>query len=330
MVKNIAVGMNIHRSGYAAYPAENLEKNLDLCKEMGMDYVRYNNSSFSDEAKAETIKVADACHQRGMKIMLVLDGQQYHTNNDIEDLEAYYEEYMYGVGKAYGDKIDVYQLFNEIDVAAMHGDIANIILPGKDGREIGEYDSVRVDKAIRAMKASIKGLKSAYPEAVVCMNFAWWHTAILYEMLKQGCKFDIIGLDWYSDCEEVSDIRDLVAELETTVPDSLLMINETNFWMHPMKRDPIEKQENLKVKELREKNQAEWVCQFIDKLVEMNNPKIIGVHFYELLDEAMYEIRKGSYNGESHFGFIECDQNGNDYVFKPAFYALKEKIKEYN
>ena len=62
----------------------------------------------------------------------------------------------------------------------------------------------------------------------------------------------------------------------------------------------------------------------------LNEPKMKGIIFYELLDEPIYERDRGSYNGESHFGFIECDINGKNQVKKPAFYSLQKKIKEIN
>ena len=47
-------------------------------------------------------------------------------------------------------------------------------------------------------------------------------------------------------------------------------------------------------------------------------------------DEPIYEEEKGSYHGESHFGFVECDINGENQIKKPAFYALQKKIRELN
>ena len=109
-----------------------------------------------------------------------------------------------------------------------------------------------------------------------------------------------------------------------------MVICETNFWMHPRSRDPIEKQEALKVKDIRDKNQAEWVPEFIQKMIDLDEPQLKCMFFYELLDEPFYENQMGKYYGESHFGFIECDENGKNQVRKPAFYILKSKIEEIN
>lgn len=332
---NISVGMNIHRWGSPcfAYPKEMLEQNLDTCKELGIGLIRYNNSNRGENGLADAKYVATQVKNRDMQLMLVIDDSQW-TNPDvtgaIESLESYYENYMYRISSELKGLVNVYQVFNEMDVTGMRGDIANIILPGKDGKEKGEYDSVLWERAMASVIGALKGIKKGDPDAKTCINFAWWHTAMIYEMYNSGCRWDITGFDWYSDCEEVSSIDLLINDVKKHIPDTDFMICETNYWMHPMGRDPIEKQEELKVKEKRYAGQAKWVAEFIQKIIELKDSKIKSVIFYELLDEPVFERNKGSYNGESHFGFIECDENGANQVRKPAFYTLQEKIKEIN
>lgn len=226
------------------------------------------------------------------------------------------------------DKVDIYQIYNEMDVHLMGGNIANIFLTRADGKEKGEYDCVLWDKAVAAVKGAIKGIKEGYPEGKTCINFTWWHTALIYELYELGVRWDIIGIDWYSDCEEVSSIDSLMNDVTAHIPDMDIMICETNYWMNLHNRYPEERKEALKKAENRYKWQAEWVPEFIDKLVELNNPKLKAVILYELLDEPIFEKNSGNYNGEVHFGFIECDENGDNQVRKPAFYSLQNKIKE--
>lgn len=333
MSKELSLGMCIHRWGrsFMAYTREDLSKNLDSCKELGVEFVRYNNSCPEDDDINNASIVAEEVHKRGMKLMLVMDTPTWINSKDscgLEDIEEYYEKWFYKVASKLKGKVEIYQLFNEMDVACMRGSQDNIILPAKDGRQKGEYDSDRWDRAILAVKGALKGVKRGDPSAVTCINFAWWHTALIYEMYRCGCDFDIIGLDWYSDCEEVSSIQKLIADVKENIPGKDMVICETNFWMHPMSRDPIEKQNALKVKEIRYKNQAEWVPEFIQKMIDLHEPKLKCLFFYELLDEPFFEKQMGKYYGESHFGFIECDENGKNQVRKPAFYTLKSKIEE--
>ena len=161
-----------------------------------------------------------------------------------------------------------------------------------------------------------------------CINFAWWHTALIYELYNQGCRWDITGIDWYSDCEEVSSIELLMNNVLKNIHDTDIMICEVNYWMNLHHRYPPERKEALKKAENRDKCQAEWIPEFIDTLIKINNPRLKSVIFYELLDEPIFEMDKGDYCGESHFEFIECDKNGKKQIRKPAFYTLQEKIKD--
>ena len=223
MPKDIVVGINIHHKGFMAY-TDNLEQNLDDCAAMGLKMIRYNNNGNTPEALAEIKHVADECHKRGMKIMLCMDHYKswsHRGERTFEEHEAYFEEYMEKVSAYLKDDIDIYQVFNEMDVSCMGGDIFNITKPGRDGLEKGEYDSVMWDNGIVAMRGSLKGLKKGYDKAVTSVNFC-----------------------------------------------------------------------------------------------------------YELLDESIYEKNAGRYHGESHFGFIECDDFGGNRVFKPVWKTCADKIKE--
>jgi hypothetical protein len=171
-------------------------------------------------------------------------------------------------------------------------------------------------------------MNEGYPEGKICINFGWWHTAFIYELYNQGCRFDIVGIDWYSDCEEVSSIKLLMDDVISHIPDCDIILCETNYWMNLHKRYPKERKEALKNAENRYMWQAEWIPEFLDTVINCNTEKLKAIVFYELLDEPVFEIESGEYNGESHFGLVECDKDGSNQVKKPAFYTLREKINE--
>lgn len=331
MMRNkFSIGMNMHNFGSTAYNEVHLKRNLDYCAELGINTIRFNNVSHTVAEREKVKIVATECHNRGMDFVLVIDDNIYR-NYDTKKVEEFYERYLFKIATDYKGYVDAYQILNEPDVAAMHGDIANMVLPGKDGKEKGEYDSVILENAILAVRGGIAGIKKADPDVPVSTNFGWWHTAPLYEMHKQGCKFDLIGIDWYSDQEEVSNICDLVNDVENNIPDIPIMLYETNYWMHPISRDPLEKQMEIKIKVLRESRQAEWVPKFFKKIYDMSlkDPRISGIIFYELLDEPIITVRNGGdYCGEANFGFISCEKNGENAIKKPVFEALKKAINE--
>lgn len=328
MSSKLNFGMNIHNAGYLSYPSSDLEKNIMSCKELGMDIVRFNQASVAEKGIGEIKRVSTLCHTNGMKLMLVVDTRAYASIENLDEIEIKMAEYYKELSSSLGDAVDIYQIYNEMDVHCMGGNIANIFLTPADGKEKGEYDCVLWERSVVAVKGAIRGMKEGFPEGKTCINFAWWHTALIYELYSQGLRWDITGIDWYSDCEEVSSIETLMNDVTFNIPDTDLMICEVNYWMNLHHRYPEERKEALKKAENRDKWQAEWVPEFIDTLVKINNPRLKAVIFYELLDEPNFEKAKGSYNGESHFGFIECDENGGKQVKKPAFYALQEKIKE--
>ena len=324
------IGMNIHREGgvFKAYPFKDIEKNIDACKDMGMDIVRYNQVCRNDEEIERVIKVSDLCHRRDMKLMLCVDSRFFTDIESLEEIENTAADFYRNMASKLGNKVDFYQIYNEIDITCMRGTIANIFLTPKDGKEKGEYDCVLWERSVAAFKGALRGMKEGCPEAKTCINFAWWHTALIYELYELGLRWDIVGIDWYSDCEEVSSIEELMNDVIEHIPDADIMICETNYWMNLHNRYPEERKEALKKDENRYKWQAEWVPEFIDTLLKINNPRLKGVIFYELLDEPIYEEDNGSYHGESHFGFIECDRYGQNRKPKPAYFALQKKCKE--
>lgn len=327
MKTDIKWGMNIHHRGYSSYPQSHREANIDACKRLGMNIVRFNQYRTGDDDIAEITRISDLCHSRGMELMLVIDKNFYLDDTmDLSMREEYMREHFKKLSSTLKDRVDYYQLFNEMDVACMNGQIVNIFLPGKDGKEKGEYDCVRFERAVASVKGALKGVKEGYADAKTCINFGWWHTALIYELYRQGCRFDIVGIDWYSDCEEVSSIQLLMEDVEKNIPDCNFMICETNLWMNLHKRYSEERKQALQKAENRDELQAEWVPEFMDTVAKIDNPKLKGVIFYELLDEPVFEEQSGKYNGESHFGFISCDKNGENRKEKPAFYVLQNKI----
>ncbi|MBO4467766.1 MAG: hypothetical protein J5766_00560, partial [Clostridia bacterium] len=268
-------GMNIHNRNYLSYPQKDIEKNIDACKELGMEIVRFNHAGISDADLEEIKNVSDLCHARDMKLMLVVD-KNFYSDDDmgLDEREEYMRQYYKRLSSCLRDKVDYYQIFNEMDVACMNGQIVNIFLPGKDGKEKGEYDYVRWDRAVASVKGALKGVKEGYADAKTCINFGWWHTALIYELYDLGLRFDIVGLDWYSDCEEVSSIELLMKNVEENIPDCDIMICETNLWMNLHERYSDERKSALQKAENRDKWQAEWIPEFLDILEKINDPRL--------------------------------------------------------
>lgn len=314
MKRDFIFGMNLHQKGYQAYPHDTLERNLQFCEDMNINLIRINKTPLNPEDLAYVKEVAAAVHARGMKIMLCCDwGGVCEARNTPEE---YYEGFKYVAENLKGE-IDFYQIFNELDVPAMHTDIGEIYNHG-DGKVPEEYDPKRLAYTAPAVKAAIKGMKDGDPDCKTVVNYCWWHTYYIDYLVENGCEWDITGLDWYSDAESKSSSLDVFEWLKGKFGDKPVIICETNWWAYL---------ESDKSEEERQELQKQFVCEYTEHLYKNAPENFMGLIFYELMDEPAFEKNRGSFHAESHFGFVSCDCNGRDAKPKTVCKALGETIE---
>jgi len=300
-------GINIHNRGYKAYPERNLEDYIRLCAELGSTTVRLNCNPHSEGDYVYLDKAVQLCADYKMDMMLVLDDMfTYKT-------EAEYEQYHAEIATHYKGKIKYYQVFNETDNYALFTE--NGIYVGGDGSQISQFYPKRLEELMPKVLGSIKGLRKGDSDAQLVINCAWWHIAILEYYMEHGAKWDIIGIDWYSKEEETKPIYGLFDHLLNKYPEYSLIICETNFWANDLESVYTDHE------------QAEWNSEFAQKVYRYPSDRVKGMIFYELMDEPTFEVSKGSYHGESHFGFIECDLDGNILRKKQTYDNIKELWK---
>jgi hypothetical protein len=119
----------------------------------------------------------------------------------------------------------------------------------------------------------------------------------------EGLRWDIIGIDWYSDMEGSEPLASFLPRVQAQLPDFEYMICECNIWAHT----PYTEEE-----------QAAYLEKFVTSLA--NSAKIenlTAVIFYELLDEPAFN------NGESHFGLVKNDRNGKPQEKKLAYTTIQ-------
>lgn len=319
--KNFIVGMNIHNRGYATYPEDTLERNLDYCEQMGINLINFNSVADNEEGYAYIKSVADAVHRRGMKFSLCVDDRRcFDMETDtIEEIDYNHQkkmcEYLKGC-------IDIYEVGPEFDVPAMHtamGDVYNLTGAKYDGMVPEEYDPVRLERTIPSVRGRLKAIKEVDPDAKTMVAFAWWHTYYVENLWNNGCRWDIMGVDWYSDAEKASSFLDLLDWLKDHFGDMPVLICETNFWGYNYK-DLTPDEGDAK--------QAEWVCQFCEHLFRDTPERCLGLIYYEMMDEPGFDDQNGGFHGEAHFGFVKCDRNGYNPQPKPSVKALGETVNK--
>lgn len=296
-------GMNVHNKGYAVYPESKLEEHVRLTAELGSKIMRFNFNPRNLNDYRYLDSAVQLCKDYGLEMMLVLDAFSiYNTQQEFENYHSV-------IAKRYKGKIKYYQLFNELDVYCMYLDNGNIF-NGGDGSTINQYNPARLEEVTPKLLGSIKAFRTNDPDANLVVNFAYKHTAILDYFMDSGAEWDIIGHDWYSDMEAGSSVTGVFDKLIQKHPTYDIMICETNIWAHT---------------QYTEDQQSDFIARFIKTVYDYGSPKIIGMIFYELLDEPQFQTTS-TYSGEAHFGFVKCDITGNNLVKKKAFTTIQNMI----
>lgn len=297
-------GITVHNRGYEAYPEKHLEEHICLCRELGLNLVRFNFNPISDGDYAYLDRVVELCRQNGMQVMLVLDSV-FHLENP-DDFEGYHG----AIARRYKGKIRYYQLFNETDNYCMYKDDGTLY-KDDNGKVMDAYNPEHLDQIVPRLLASVRGFRANDPDARLIVNFCWWHTAIIDYYMEHGIQWDIMGWDWYSDAENKSSIRDVFDYIGEKYPDYDMMIGEGNInaWV------PYSEEE-----------QADYVAKFVEAVYTHPSPRVIGASLYELLDEPAFERNK-DYDGESHYGFVHCSAAGDIGEPKPVYKRLQVLIR---
>lgn len=297
-------GVNGHNRGYAAYPERTLEEQIRLAAELGVKLYRFNfNPGTMDDLNYldEVVKLVDAY---GMEMMLVMDSAAGYENGG-EVLKSRFrmvaERYN---GQSGHGRIRYIQVFNEMDVQLMHNRWPN---GGEgDGSTSRDYYESDLKKWTEYFRIAIEGIREGCADTKAVINFSYRHTYMLEYFRDNGLEWDIIGLDWYSNMGDISGILNTLL----TKFDQDIIICETNLW--PTADNDYD-------------TNTAYLSDLM-KQVYRYNDRIKGLIIYELLDEMRYEYDHGSFNGESHFGLVHCDKDGNIGAVKPAYTAVQKLL----
>lgn len=318
--KDFVFGMCLHNRSYASYPADTLERNLDFCKEMGLNFININFVPDTEEELEYYKSVAEAVHKRGMKIVCCIDDRTCFDMSLDDNIEEKNYLSQVKICQKLKGLADIYEVGPEFDVPAMHtdmGDIYNIIGDQFDGMVAEEYDPSRLAKTAPAVRGRLRAIREIDPDAKTMVAFAWWHTYYLEYLTLNGCVWDIIGVDWYSDAEQISTFGDLMGWLGEHYPNVPVLITETNYWGYNYKDKSPEECETA---------QRDWICSFTEHLYNSMPENFMGVIYYELMDEPVFEGE--GFHGEAHFGFYKCSPDGSDPEPKLVVGAIPEMIKK--
>ena len=289
-------GITGHNKGYEAYPESKLETQIRLAAELGVTIYRFNYNPVTEQDFAYLTDVLDLCDAYGLDMMLVLDD----FGGTPEEIAQKHQK----IATRCRGRIAYYQIFNETDVYAMHKDDGSIYhQPVGTGEHISQFNPARVQEIEQKLRASIAVFREFDPDAKLVVNFAFKHYAMIKAMHDAGLRWDIIGVDWYSDMEGSEPLADFLPRVQATLPDYEYMICECNIWAHT----PYTEQE-----------QSAYLESFVLSLVNSGKiENLTAIIFYELLDEPAFG------NGESHFGLVKSTRDGTPQEKKLAYSTIQ-------
>lgn len=317
--KDFEFGICMHYQKHCDYSFLYNEEYIKLAKEMGMTCIRCDGIIESEEDLANFDEFVELCQKYNMEIMWVLgnlfaDGVPGRPKWDFPDG---YTNYANFVASRYKGKVKYYQLLNETPDWAMKNDEERINRKRADGKDadglfLSDYNKKRLDFACDRILAYEKGIRQADPDAKTVVNFSWWHVAGIEYYLQRGCTFDVIGMDWYSNAEDNCPATAVMDYLFNKFPEKQVMVCESNKYFIAPAEDE-------------EEQESKWCIDFAKKLYSLDDERLLGVIFYELVDDKRYE-KSGNFTGEAHLGFIRTDKIGKPIYKKKVFNDIKEYI----
>lgn len=297
-------GVNIHNKNYPSYPGEFTDEYLDLAAYMGSNIVRINDNPTDEESVKYMKSIAKKCHSRGMQIMLCMDDKN-GTPEEIADCMTYIAENL-------ASDIDYFQVFNETDIWCSQNDDGSYYNNVYDWTGMTEdyYNPERVAICVEKMAAAVKAFRAAAPDAQLVINIGSRHYPVLDKYIEAGIEWDIIGYDIYE--LDIWDHAAFFKEMEERYPGYDFMVTECNCPpSNPFKEEKRDK----------------WIQKFFDIMEAYDSDRMKAVILYELMDEPNFEVEKGGiYDGESHFGLVNTNEDYTPGAPKSSYFAARKWI----
>ena len=289
--ENFVWGINGHLDTSASYPTAEIEEQIALAAKLGTKLYRVD----INEVTSETDKIVQTANAYGMDVMLVITST---AESSVDEVTAQFTQIANHYATGYFGNVKYINIFNEIENFC-----ANDGATGSDLNEANGYDTQKVADMSARINAAHAAVKAASQDYVTVVNYGWLHDPCLDLLRDAGADWDVIGLQWYTDMEVHSN-----GKLETaldrlnsydTLKDKKIIITESNVWQ--------------------DAGTSEDLFTIMDKAY--NSDKVIGMCFYELLDEPDHELES-----ERNFGFVNYTLENGIGEVKPIYNTVQGLI----
>lgn len=190
------------------YQPANVDKQIALLKELGVNAVRLNievdKQSLPPRPRDETNDdVIARLTKAGLKILLIVEdpfpgdslfklGKQF--NDNAESIRQAGWAWGYKIAARYQGKIYAYQLANEVSGMTLK--------ERHSGRLFSDYDKEKYQLLKEWLIGLAKGIQDGDAQAKRVITAHWVATAIIDQLIADQVPFEVIGWNWFSDMGE--------------------------------------------------------------------------------------------------------------------------------
>jgi hypothetical protein len=275
----LQLGINGHPLGDAPYIATSATKQIQLLKDMGMNWYRINVTSTSDGSITMPDlfnPLINAATAGNVKLLPMLYPRT--LDYSVSESTSYKAGKLLGANFAakYGKYFSYYELGNDIDLKPL--------LSNKTGAAQADYDRSKFNIIAAYLKGMDEGIKSKDAGAKTIISAGWLHYGFLRMLDWYGVKFDVVGYKWYSEMEAIApnppnDIPDITVKLSSLFPGKPIWIVEANS--------------RYKAVSTYEQSQNTFLSNFIAKCKK--NPQVKVFLIFELFNEPYKSTLEANY-----------------------------------
>lgn len=179
---------------FAANPGEKFDgnvyqKQIDDLKKLGINHLRSNfEKNGMTPMKWANDLIVDSVQKNNWNLSFIVE----HPFEDFFSEANYNSGYEWGkiVGAQYPQKVDYYQLANEV---------SGTLIESSNGMAREDYNAEKYEIMKNYLMGLRDGIYKSDPNAKFIVSAHWVCYAIIDMLIEDGLKFDVIGWNWYSE-----------------------------------------------------------------------------------------------------------------------------------
>jgi hypothetical protein len=302
-------GVTIRPNALGKYSSKGFSSQLDKAKELGVGWARVNWDYDNSNPVSRNTSIIEDLEAKGIKPLLVIEHNPNKGNSNLYQQGLDDASTITGALKG---SVNYYQLANEGGAQSLSS--------GKSGVSSSDYNDTEYTRVKDYIKGLSDGIAKGDPGATRIVTISWTHTGFLDRLVKDGVKFDMIGIDWYSwmgsfSTKKINNTQTVYSKLQTF--GKPLSFMEVSTMPTASGSDPKQKTT------VNEDTQASFLTSTAN-WAWANRTWVKGFYHFELADNAF------SSGYVDYYGLIKVDKSDSTATLgsvRKAFDAYKSLIK---